>query len=110
MDAQAIIEDYVNKVAAKLPRKLRNDVGLELRTLLTEQLRPQRRTPHGCPTARWRWTCCAVSVRRMKWRLATRLAAFNSSSPSTPRFRQAGRSLCRRSVGDHVACSSFPHA
>jgi hypothetical protein len=24
MDAQAIIEDYVNKVAAKLPRKLRN--------------------------------------------------------------------------------------
>ena len=39
MDTQAIIEDYVNKVAAKLPRKLRNDVGLELRTLLTEQLR-----------------------------------------------------------------------
>ena len=39
MDSQAIIEDYINKVAAKLPRKLRNDVGLELRTLLTEQLR-----------------------------------------------------------------------
>ena len=39
MDTQAIIEDYVNKVAAKLPRKLRNDVGLELRTLLIEQLR-----------------------------------------------------------------------
>jgi hypothetical protein len=39
MDTQAIIEDYVNKVAAKLPRKLRNDVGFELRTLLTEQLR-----------------------------------------------------------------------
>jgi hypothetical protein len=39
MDAQAIIEDYVNQVAAKLPRKLRNDVGLELRTLLTEELR-----------------------------------------------------------------------
>jgi hypothetical protein len=38
MDTQAIIDDYVNKVAAKLPRKLRNDVGLELRTLLTEQL------------------------------------------------------------------------
>ena len=38
MDTQTIIEDYVNKVAAKLPRKLRNDVGLELRTLLTEQL------------------------------------------------------------------------
>jgi hypothetical protein len=39
MDAQAIIEDYVNTVAAKLPRKLRNDIGLELRALLTEQLR-----------------------------------------------------------------------
>ena len=38
MDTQTVIEDYVNKVAAKLPRKLRNDVGLELRTLLTEQL------------------------------------------------------------------------
>jgi hypothetical protein len=39
MDTQAIIEDYVNKVAVKLPRKLRNDIGLELRTLLVEQLR-----------------------------------------------------------------------
>ena len=39
MDTKAIIEDYVNKVAAKLPRKLRNDIGLELRTLLTEQVR-----------------------------------------------------------------------
>jgi hypothetical protein len=39
VDAKAIIEDYVNNVAAKLPRKLRNDVGLELRTLLTDQLR-----------------------------------------------------------------------
>jgi hypothetical protein len=38
MDAQAIIEDYVDKVAAQLPRTLRNDVGLELRTLLAEQL------------------------------------------------------------------------
>lgn len=38
MDTQAIIEDYINKVAAKLPRKIRNDVGLELRTLLIEQL------------------------------------------------------------------------
>lgn len=38
MDAQAIVDDYVNKVAAHLPRTLRNDIGLELRTLLTEQL------------------------------------------------------------------------
>ena len=39
MDSKAIIEDYVNAVAAKLPRRLRNDIGLELRTLLTEQVR-----------------------------------------------------------------------
>jgi hypothetical protein len=39
VDAKAIIEDYVNNVGAKLPRKLRDDIGLELRTLLTEQLR-----------------------------------------------------------------------
>jgi hypothetical protein len=39
MDANAIIEDYVNSIAAKLPGRLRNDIGLELRTLLTEQLR-----------------------------------------------------------------------
>ena len=32
MDTQTVIEHYVNKVAAKLPRKLRNDVGLELNT------------------------------------------------------------------------------
>jgi hypothetical protein len=39
VDAKAVIEDYVNNVAAQLPRRLRNDVGLELRTLLSEQLR-----------------------------------------------------------------------
>jgi hypothetical protein len=49
MDTQAIIEDYVNKVAAKLPRKLRNDVGLELRTLLTEQLRSAARDAGRSP-------------------------------------------------------------
>ncbi len=39
MNANEIIEDYVNQVAAKLPRRLRNDIGLELRTLLGEQVR-----------------------------------------------------------------------
>ena len=38
METQTIIDDYVNKVAANLPRKLRNDIGVELHTLLTEQL------------------------------------------------------------------------
>ncbi len=49
MDAQAIIEDYVNKVAARLPRRLRNDIGLELRTLLTEQLRSAAQDAGGSP-------------------------------------------------------------
>jgi hypothetical protein len=38
MDAQAVIDSYINSVAAKLPRRVRNDVGLELRTLLIEEL------------------------------------------------------------------------
>jgi hypothetical protein len=38
VDTQTIIQDYVNDVAALLPRGLRNDVGLELRTLLMEQV------------------------------------------------------------------------
>jgi hypothetical protein len=38
MDAQVVIDSYINDIAAQLPRKLRNDVGVELRTLLTEQL------------------------------------------------------------------------
>lgn len=38
MDAQSVIDSYINNVAARLPRKLRNDVGVELRTLLIEQL------------------------------------------------------------------------
>jgi hypothetical protein len=38
MDAQAVIDNYINSIAARLPRRLRNDVGMELRTLLMEQL------------------------------------------------------------------------
>ena len=38
MDAQVVIDSYINTIAAQLPRRLRNDVGVELRTLLTEQL------------------------------------------------------------------------
>ncbi len=38
MNANDVIECYVTDVAVKLPRKQRNDVALELRTLLTEGL------------------------------------------------------------------------
>jgi hypothetical protein len=38
MDAQTVIDSYINNIAARLPRRLRNDVGVELRTLLIEQL------------------------------------------------------------------------
>lgn len=38
MDAHAVIDSYIDNIAARLPRKARNDIGVELRTLLTEQL------------------------------------------------------------------------
>jgi hypothetical protein len=38
MDTQAIIENYIQEVANQLPRRLRNDVGLELRGLVAEHL------------------------------------------------------------------------
>lgn len=38
MDAQTVIDSYIDNIAARLPRRLRNDVGVELRTLLGEQL------------------------------------------------------------------------
>jgi hypothetical protein len=39
MDAQQLIESYVDDVALRLPRELRNDVGLELRALLGDELK-----------------------------------------------------------------------
>jgi hypothetical protein len=38
VDAKALIDSYVDDVARRLPRKTRNEVGLELRTLLTDEL------------------------------------------------------------------------
>ena len=38
MDTQAIIENYIQEVGNHLPRRLRDDVGMELRGLLTEHL------------------------------------------------------------------------
>jgi hypothetical protein len=51
MNVQAIIDDYVNKVAAKLPRAQRNDIGLELRTLLADQLRSAAEEAGRAPDA-----------------------------------------------------------
>jgi hypothetical protein len=38
VDTQVIIDNYIQDVANRLPRRLRNDVGMELRGLLAEQL------------------------------------------------------------------------
>jgi hypothetical protein len=38
MDAHVVIDSYINNIAARLPRRLHNDVGVELRTLLLEEL------------------------------------------------------------------------
>ena len=39
MNAQSVIDSYINNIAARLPQRVRNDVGLELRTLLIEELK-----------------------------------------------------------------------
>lgn len=41
MNANDVIESYVNDVAVRLPRKLRNDVAFELRALIDEELQAQ---------------------------------------------------------------------
>lgn len=38
MDAKSLIDSYVDDVARRLPGRMRNEVGLELRALLTDQL------------------------------------------------------------------------
>jgi hypothetical protein len=38
MEVQALIDSYADDVAARLPRTIRSDVALELRSLLTDQL------------------------------------------------------------------------
>jgi hypothetical protein len=38
VDAKSLIDSYVDDVARRLPRKIRNEVGLELRTLLTDEV------------------------------------------------------------------------
>jgi hypothetical protein len=38
VDAKSLIDSYVDDVARRLPRRMRNEVGLELRALLTDQL------------------------------------------------------------------------
>jgi hypothetical protein len=38
VDVKSVIDSYVDDVARRLPRKIRNEVGLELRTLLTDEI------------------------------------------------------------------------
>jgi hypothetical protein len=52
MEAQELIESYVDDVAARLPRGLRNDVGLELRALLGDQLNGTAREASRQPDER----------------------------------------------------------
>lgn len=44
MNANDLVESYVAEVAVELPRKLRNDVAFELRTLLNEELQAKADT------------------------------------------------------------------
>lgn len=51
MNAQALIESYVDDVVRRLPRKQRNDVGFELRALLGEELQARAEAPGAAPDA-----------------------------------------------------------
>lgn len=51
MNAQELIQSYIDDVALRLPRTLRNDVGLELRTLLLDQLEAAASAADRAPDA-----------------------------------------------------------
>ena len=46
-DAKSLIESYVDDVARRLPRKIRNEVGPELRALLAEHVAARYGGQHG---------------------------------------------------------------
>ena len=48
MHATEVIETYIDDTVRLLPRRLRNDVATELRSLLNEEL-PARTQESGCP-------------------------------------------------------------
>jgi len=75
VEAQALIDSYVEDVAARLPRRLRNDVALELRTLLTEQLNAAAKDAGRAPSGE-----LAMQV----------LAQFGRPEEVAPRYRSDG--------------------
>ncbi len=80
MDPKAIIEGYVSSVVRQLPRKQRNDVGFELRSLLLEDLDGR----------------AADSGRPADASLAMELVtAFGRPSEVADRYRPAGFTVIR---------------
>lgn len=80
MNATPIIESYVGAVVRYLPRRQRNDVGFELRSLLTEELEG-RSADAGRPAD-------AAMVREL-------LAAFGRPQDVADRYRPAGFTIIR---------------
>ncbi len=79
-DPKAIIESYVGDVVSHLPRRQRNDVGFELRSLLNEDL-DGRAADSGRPAD----TAMALEM----------LAAFGRPQEVAERYRPAGFTVIR---------------
>lgn len=80
MDPKAIIDSYVGDVVRRLPRRQRNDVGFELRSLLNEEL-DGRAADAGRPAD----DAMAIDI----------LAAFGRPQDVADRYRPAGFTVIR---------------
>lgn len=54
MQATEVIESYIEDVVGLLPRRQRDDVANELRSLLLEELNARIREPGSRPIKAWR--------------------------------------------------------
>jgi hypothetical protein len=80
MDAKAMIDGYVREVVARLPRRQRNDVGFELRSLLDEELQGMAAGAGRAPDA-------AMA--------AALLTRFGAPQDVADRYRPAGFTIVR---------------
>ena len=105
MDAKSLIDSYVDDVARRLPRKIRNEVGLKLRALLTDELtsaRPPQAGDRGCrngaPSACQFWP---AGARRGSLRRTARVQHHRAGACAG--LREDRRARRRRAVGVQLA-------
>ena len=103
MDPEAIIESYVGDIVRRLPRRQRNDVGFELRSLLHEEL-AGRAADLGRPADEAMAMDLLTAFGRPQ-DVADRYrpAGFTVIRPAdAPTLRLAGAGRCGTAVGDHA--------